>query len=54
MLLTPVFALLLAQLAFAQNKDDFNIYQGAMTQVQHDYDPAHELTFTLTGGQPYV
>jgi len=53
MLLTPVFALLLARFAFAADDGDFDLYRGAMTQVQHDYDPAHDLTFTLTGGQPY-
>lgn len=52
MLLSPAFVLLLGQLAFAAG--DFNMYQGPITQAQHANDPAHDLTFTLTGGQPYV
>ncbi len=55
MLLSPVFVLLLARLAFAADaKNEFNMYQGAMVQLQSDHSPAEDLTFTLTGGQPYV
>lgn len=57
MLLSPTFTLLLVKLAFAatdQSKDDFNMYQGPAIQAQHADDPASDLTFTLTGGQPCV
>ncbi len=32
----------------------FDIYKGPLTQVKHDYDAPEDLTYTLTGGQPYV